>query len=435
MRIFIIIWIGQFLSLVGSRLTQFAFNVWLFQETGSVTQFGLLVLCGSLPSLLISPIAGGFVDRWSRRWTMIIADFCAGLCTLSIAWLFITGNLEIWHLYIIEALSSCFSTFQANAYAAATTLLVPKENLPRASGLTSLGRGVSKLIAPVLAGMLLPIVHIPGIIVIDFATLFFAIVPLMVVTFQELNNLDEQTGNKSFWKEVIFGWNFLTTKPGLLALLILFASNNLFTGIFNVLTTPLVLSLTSPTGLGIVLSIGSSGVVLGSLMMSIWKAQEHYIKTIFGFTLLAGLFIFLAGLRPSLSLFTVSDFCLLATYPVISGLVQVMFQKKVPPEVQGRVFGLKDPIATVGLTLGYAIAGPLDDLIFEPLMAPDSILAGNIGKIIGVGQGRGVGLLDILLGLVVVVGTIAAYQYPRLRLLEEELPDAIPDEPFATSKF
>ncbi|NEO94679.1 MAG: MFS transporter, partial [Moorea sp. SIO3G5] len=211
--------------------------------------------------------------------------------------------------------------------------------------------------------------------------------------------------------------------------------NNLFTGIFNVLTTPLVLSLTSPTGLGIVLSIGSSGVVLGSLMMSIWKAQEHYIKTIFGFTLLTGLFILLAGLRPSLSLFTVSDFCLLAIYPVISGLVQVMFQKKVPPEIQGRVFGLKDPIATVSLTLGYAIAGPLDDLIFEPLMAPDGLLAGNIGQIIGVGQGRGVGLLDIVIGLLAIVGTIAAYQYPRLRLLEEELPDAIPDQPFASSKL
>ncbi|NES90925.1 MFS transporter [Okeania sp. SIO2B9] len=427
MRIFIIIWIGQFLSLVGSRLTQFAFNVWLFQETGSVTQFGLLVLCGSLPSLLISPIAGGFVDRWSRRWTMVIADFCAGLCTLSIAWLFITGNLEIWHLYIIEALSACFSTFQANAYAAATTLLVPKENLPRASGLTSLGRGVSKLIAPVLAGILLPIVHIPGIIVIDFATLFFAIVPLMLVKFQELSNLYEETLDKSFLKEVIYGWNCLIAKPGLLGLLIFFATYNLFIGLFNVLTTPLVLSLTSPTGLGIVLSIGSSGVVLSSLMMSIWKAQNYYIQTIFGFTLIAGFFMILAGLRPSLSLFTVSDFCLLATYPVVNGLVQVMFQKKVPPEAQGRVFGLKAPIVSVSLTLGYAIAGPLDDFIFEPLMTPDGLLAGNIGKIIGVGQGRGVGLLDIVIGLLAIVGTIAAYQYPRLRLLEEELPDAIPD--------
>ncbi|NET44464.1 MFS transporter [Okeania sp. SIO2B3] len=427
MRIFIIIWIGQFLSLVGSRLTEFAFNVWLFQETGSVTQFGLLVLCGNLPSLLISPIAGGFVDRWSRRWTMIIADFCAGLCTLSIAWLFITGNLEIWHLYIIEALSACFSTFQANAYAAATTLLVPKENLSRTSGLTSLGRGVSKLITPVLAGILLPIIHIPGIIVIDFATLFFAIVPLMLVKFQELNNPDEETLDKSFLKEIIYGWNCLITKPGLLGLLIFFATYNLFIGIFNVLTTPLVLSLTSPTGLGIVLSIGSCGLVLGSLMMSIWKAQEHYIKIIFAFTLLGGLFIFLAGLQPSLFLFTVSYFCLLGTYPVINALVQVMFQKKVPPEAQGRVFGLKAPIVSVSLTLGYAIAGPLDDLIFEPLMTPDSLLAGNIGKIIGVGQGRGVGLLDIVIGLLAIVGTIAAYQYPRLRLLEEELPDAIPD--------
>ncbi|NMF67485.1 MFS transporter, partial [Brasilonema octagenarum] len=88
MSVFILIWIGQVLSLVGSRMTSFALSIWIYQHTNSNTQFTLLILSTTLPAIIISPIAGVFVDRWSRRWIMMISDFCAGLCTLTIAWLF-----------------------------------------------------------------------------------------------------------------------------------------------------------------------------------------------------------------------------------------------------------------------------------------------------------------------------------------------------------
>lgn len=427
MKVFIFIWIGQFLSLIGSRLTGFGLNVWIYQETGSVTLFGLLVFFNGLTSLITSPITGVFVDRWNRRWTMIIADLCSGLCTLAIAGLLVTGKLEIWHLYVNAILSGCFDSCQSNAYMAATTLLVPKKYLARAGGLGGIGRAISKLISPILAGVLLGIIGLPGIMAIDFATLFFAFVPLLLISFPEPHLKSEDIGEISFFKEAVEGWNYLIAKPGLLGLLLFLATRNVFVGAFNVLTVPLVLSLTSPVGLGIILSIGSSGLAVGSLIMSFWKERENQINILFGCSLLTGVFIFLAGLRPSLYLFTVSDFCFFLTCPVVGGLVQVIFQTKVPPELQGRVFGLKVPIASMGLTLGYAIAGPLDDKIFEPLMLPESFLAGNIGQIIGVGAGRGIGLLDITIGGVLILTVAMAYQYPRLRRLEDELPDAIPD--------
>ena len=138
MKVFIFIWTGQFLSLIGTRLTTFGLNVWIYQETGSVTVFGLLVFFNSLTGVITSPITGVFVDRWNRRWTMIIADLCSGLCTLAIAGLLITGKLEIWYLYLNAILSGCFDSCQSNAYLAATTVLVPKKYLARASGLTSI---------------------------------------------------------------------------------------------------------------------------------------------------------------------------------------------------------------------------------------------------------------------------------------------------------
>ncbi|MEA5472296.1 MFS transporter [Spirulina sp. 06S082] len=429
MKTFIFIWLGQFLSLIGSRLTSFGLSVWLYEYTGSVTQFGLLVLCRSTAGLVFSPIAGVFVDRWDRRWTMIIADFCSGLCTLGIAVLLIVGKLEIWHLYLNAILSAGFNSCQSSAYSAATTVLVPKEYLARASGLGSIAGAVSKFISPVLAGALLVTIGLPGIIAIDFATLFFALVPLLLIRFPELhsNAKMEDSKKSSFFQEAADGWNYLVIRPGLLGLLFFLATKNIFAGAFSVLTMPLILSLTSPVGLGLILSLSSLGLVVGSLIMSFWKERENQINILFAFTLLTGISIFVAGLRPSLYLFTISNFFFFMTFPIIGGLVQVTLQKKVPLELQGRVFSLKVPIASIGLTLGYAIAGPLDDNIFEPLMAQGGPLAENIGHIIGVGTGRGIGLLDIIMGAILILIAAIAYQYPRLRLLDEEIPDAIPD--------
>lgn len=422
MKVFIFIWLGQFISLLGSRLTSFGLNVWIYEQTQSTTDFGLLVICSSLTGLIASPVIGIFVDQWSRRWTMIVCDLCEALCTLCIAWLFLTEQIEIWHLYLNAIISSCFNSCQSTAYLAGTTLLVPQEYLIRASGLTSISRSISKLVSSTLAGILLVIVKLEGLFLIDFVTFFFGVIPLLLVKFPEVeeraDTTSKETPEKSLFEETTYGWHYLTTKPGLLGLLLFFAITNIFVGSFNVLATPLLLSLGSPIVLGIVLSIASSGSLVGGLLVSIWKEPENSIKTLFNFRLLAGLFILIAGLRPSLYLFAISLFGLYFTVPVVISLVQVIFQKKVPPEVQGRVFSLKEGIGTIGLTLGYAIAGPLDDLVFEPLMAPNGLLANNIGQIIGIGKGRGIALFDIVMGLLLILGTIAAYQYPRLQKVD-----------------
>jgi len=422
-RVFFLVWIGQCVSLIGSRLTAFGLNLWIYQQTGSVTNFGLLILCSSVPGLLLSPVTGVFVDRWSRRWTMIVADSCVGLCTLTVAWLFATDHLSIWTLYGITALSSCFEAFQSTAYLSATTLLVPKDQLIRASGLTRLGGAVAKIIAPFVAGILLEVIHLEGIILIDFATLIVALVPLVLLRFPEIGDDGELTQPQPFFEAVVYGWQYLITRPGLLGLMIFLAASNVVIGAFSVLSTPLILTLTSPTGLGTVLSISSCGLVVGSLLMGIWKSQAHQIKTLFGCMVAAGLFIVVSGLRPSVYLFTIADFFLCMMFPIITGLVQVIFQKKVAPEVQGRVFSLQEPLATAGITLGYAIAGPLDELVFEPLMTSDGLLANTFVQMIGLGPGRGIALLDIVMGGLLVIATLCVYQYPRLRQLEDELPD------------
>jgi DHA3 family macrolide efflux protein-like MFS transporter len=114
--------------------------------------------------------------------------------------------------------------------------------------------------------------------------------------------------------------------------------------------------------------------------------------------------------------------------PVVNGCTQVIFQDKVALHMQGRVFALKGAIAGAAFPLAYAIAGPLADYVFEPLMAASGPLAGSLGELMGVGPGSGIRLMFIILGALTMTVTFAAYQNSRFCYLEDEVPDATPDE-------
>ncbi|MGD8814610.1 MAG: MFS transporter, partial [Anaerolineales bacterium] len=165
---FSIVWLGQCVSVIGSGLTSFALGVWIFERTGSVTQFALIGLFAALPRVLLSPLAGALVDRWDRRRAMILSDTGAGLSTLLLVLLLFSNRLEIWHIYLIVGTSAAFSTIQWPAYTAATTLLVAKKNLGRANGMVQFGLAASEILAPALAGVLILTVQLEGVILIDF---------------------------------------------------------------------------------------------------------------------------------------------------------------------------------------------------------------------------------------------------------------------------
>jgi len=286
-RTFLIIWFGQLISLTGSGLTGFALGVWVFQKSGSATQFALISLFTALPGIVFSPIAGALVDRWDRRWAMILSDTGAGISTFIVALLFMANWLEVWHIYLLMAISSTFSAFQWPAYSAATTMLVPQEKLGKASGMVQMGQAVAQILSPVLAGALMGVVHITGVILIDFATFLFAVSTLLFVQIPAPRVTEEgEEGKGSLWKEAAFGWKYITKRHGLLALLLMFAVTNLVTGIVGVLFTPLVLSFTTPAMLGIILSIGGTGFLAGSLTMSVWGGPKTRVNGIYSFMLL-----------------------------------------------------------------------------------------------------------------------------------------------------
>lgn len=429
MKTFLIIWVGQIISFIGSDLTGFALGVWVYQNTGSVTKFSLIVLCAELPGIILSPLVGAVVDRHDRRMLMIISNAGAGLSTLAIALLYMQGWLHLWHICILTAAISTFASLLRPAFSASVSLLVPKRHLGRAAGMVQTGQATAQIISPLLAGFLILAIQVHGVLLIDCVTYIPALLTVLWVSIPSpAQNADSTQAKRSLLSDAAYGWKYIIARRGIFALLLFFAATNFAVTMSNILITPLVLSFTNTVVYGTVLSVTGAGVFAGGLLMSIWGGPKHRIYGVFLYGVVQGFALIFQGLRPNAVLIGASLFCAAFTAPVVNGSFIPILQSKTAPEVQGRVFAAVRLTSWWSVPIAYVLAGPLSDKVFEPLLKADGALASTVGRVTGVGPGRGIGLLLLLLGVFALIVTVKAYFYPRLRNIEAELPDAIADD-------
>jgi len=431
MRSFVTIWLGQVISILGSGLTGFALGVWIYDQTGQATPFALTALFSSLPQVLLSPVAGSVADRFNRRRIMVLADTGAAVVTLLAASLIFSESLQIWHIYLLALFGAIFSAFQRPAYMASTTMLVPKKDLARSSGMMQMGQAISSILTPVIVGALYGFIGLKGIIMVDAVTYLFAIGALMLVHIPQPKAVTDETKEekKSIWSDALFGWNYLRARPGLFGLLWYFAMVNFFLNVSGVMMGPLVLSFGTPTELGIVQTVFGISMLIGSLIMSAWGGPQRRVRWLFGMIALAISGMLVSGLQQSLSFIASGAFILMFFVPIASSLSQAIFQTKVAPDVQGRVFAIRGMISQSIMPIAFLISGPLADGLFNPLLVEGGALTNTfVADILGVGPARGIGLMFVLSTLFGWVATLVAYANPRIRLVEDELPDAIPDE-------
>lgn len=427
MRTFFIIWLGQAISLIGSSLTNFGLGVWIYQQTGQATPFALTALASTLPGILLSPFAGALVDRWDRRRVMILTDTGAALVTLVVLALLLSGKLVVWQIYILALVGSALSAFQEPAYMASITVLVPKEQFARASGLVQTGQAIGQLIAPVLGGALVVSIGLQGVIIIDLTTFLFAVGALLFIHIPRPEQSAEgAAASGTLLHEAAQGWHYIRARAGLLGILISFAAFNFLANIAAVTMAPLVLSFAQADVLGLVQSAGGAGMLIGSIVMSSWGGTERRIYTVYGALIVSSAGLFIAGLRPSGWVVGLGLFILLGGIPFVSAASQAIWQAKVPPDLQGRVFATRSVVSRSAMPIAYLLAGPLADQVFEPLLMEGGALASTIGTVLGTGPGRGMGLMFVTMGALCLLVTSMSVLHPRIRRVELEIPDYAP---------
>lgn len=421
MRIFIIILLGQLVSTIGSSMTAFAIEIWVWEQTQQATTLTLWSFFTLLPSIFIFPIAGIIVDRWSRKYLMIVGDTVTVLTTIAFLLLYTSANLQIWQLYLIGAIAGAFQQVQELAYSASITLMVPQQQYVRVSGLRALSGRFSQIIAPPLAGFLYYLIGVAGIAVIDIVTFGVAIATVLFVTIpQPSHNVKSSSVPRTQWQELQFGIRYIFRDRSLLALLVI---NMLFWlphDIGDSLYAPLILSRTQNDALilGSTAVAAGLGGVAGALLISTWGGPRQRINGVLRGMMGAGISKIVFGLGRGAQVWLPAQFCSSVNFPILSSCDTAIWMTKVEPAIQGKVFAAQSLALQIVSAIAVLLAGPLADKIFEPMMQSEHFIVHHLEPIFGTSAGSGIAFLYMLCAVCMFLAGCVGYAVPILRKLD-----------------
>ena len=367
-RTFFPVWVGQAFSLLGSELVQFSLIWYLTEKTGSASVLAAASFVALLPRVFLSPISGALVDRWNRQKVMIYADALIAVATMILAGIFWLEYIQVWHIYVILFIRALGSGFHWPAMQASTSLMVPKDQLAKISGMNQTLRGAMGIVAPLLAALMLEMFPIYGILSIDVITAIIAISPLLFVSIPQVNHtVEKKAGLSHIWDDIKVGFKLLVGWRGLLYLTLAatFLNFLLYPGFTF---TPLLITDHFGKGvieLSMIESAFSMGMIIGGLVLSTWGGFKRNIYTIL--TGIIGLAVGtgLIALAPSnhfmLAVFGMS----LAGFmnPIANGPIFAIMQTYVEPEMQGRVFSLLESMVSAMMPISMVVAAPIAEWV------------------------------------------------------------------------
>jgi DHA3 family macrolide efflux protein-like MFS transporter len=424
---FTIVWLGQLISVLASNMSGFALSIWMFEKTGSAIAMTAMQVSFILPFMIITPFAGALVDRHNRKLMMMVSDLTAVLATISILLFQAFGQLQFWHLYVANVLFGLGYAFQWPAYSAAISTMVPKEKYGRANGMMSLIDSGPAVFSPLLAGALLPFLGLKGILGIDVLTFFLAIGALAFVHIpQPEKTVEGQAGKGNILKEAAYGFKYIFERKSLRVYLTVIVALNLGSGFSDGITAPMILSRTDQNTLifGAIQTAGAVGGVVGGLIMTAWGGFKKRTLTMLAFWpifAIAGHILF--GISRWSVLWIASSLVAAMTFPITNGAAQAIWQAKVAPDVQGRVFSARRFIAWFTTPIMPLVAGSLADLVTEPAMRAQTPFSQAAAWLVGNGPGSGMGLQFILSGILFITVVLIAFLTPAFRNMETIMPD------------
>lgn len=423
MKTFLIIWFGQLISRIGTSMTRFALLIWAYKQTGSATSVAMLGFAAFLPMILISPFAGVWIDRLDRRKVLIFSDLGAGLMTIVMLGLVATNDLQLWHLYLAEALAGAFEAFQIPAYTAVMSTLLPTEQYSRANGLRSLADFGSQILAPALGGLCLTLMGLSGVMTVDVLTFLVAIGMLLLVRIPPVADAAPASEQAAFRRDLRVGFHTIWSHKGLVTLVGISTLIHFFAALTWMSIMPaMILARTGHNELALASVQSAVGVagVLGGVVMSVWGGPRRKID---GF-LLGVAFSFLLGDIPlaigrSLPVWIVAAGMGAFFIPILGSSRETIWQTKIPQAMQGRVFSVRQMLVNAFMPAGYLLGGVLADQVMEPAMAANGSLAPVFGWLVGTGPGSGMALMFIGSSVLAIAVCLLAYLFPAVRHVED----------------
>ena len=276
---FILLWATQTLSRLGSSLTPFALILWAYDKTGSALSTALLTVSSYVPYIILSLPVGTLTDRMNKKRLMLLSDTAAALCTLTILFVWLSGNLELWHLYLVNAITGTAQTFQQPASEVATTLVTPEDKYQKAGSLNALAYSVINMASPVIATALYSVGGLTLVIIVDLSTftvaflslLFFVRIPEMQKKKYEDNHIMMDL------KEAL---GFLRANMGILQVILFLAAINFIASIYNATLPAMILSFESESVLAAVQSTAGIAMIIGSAIAAMLPTPKSRVRMI-----------------------------------------------------------------------------------------------------------------------------------------------------------
>lgn len=418
---YIVLWLSQCVSQLGSSMTSFALVLWAYEQSRSALSVSLMSFCDYVPYILVSLFVGAFVDSHRKKSIMLVADTIAAMGSLSVLLLLVTGHLSIWNIYLINVVMGVTTAFQQPASAVAVGNLVPKEKLSNVSGMNSFSSNLIMVVRPMLAAALYGLGGLPLLLLIDLLSFAFAFCILLF--FIRIPDQPEKRKRTSPFAGTAEGFAFLKKERGLLYIMLTMALVNFFSRLtYENILSPMVLARSgnSSMALGVVNACMGIGGILGGVIVSFKKESRNKVGLIY---ISAALSFLLGDITMALgrNTFWWSFAGIAASLPIpfIMAGENTILYRKVPTDVQGRVFAVRNAVQYSTIPIGILLGGVLADYVFEPFMGSGKGLAALLGKLVGVGTGSGMAVMFLCTGVCGFLVSTISYRNREIRKLND----------------
>ena len=424
LQAFLMLWITQSFSQLGSSMTSFALVLYLYEKSGSALSTAMLSVCSYAPYILLSMFAGALSDSWNKKRTMLVCDSLAAISTIVVFVLLQTNQLQIWHLYGLNVINGMMNTVQQPASEVAVSLITPRRFYQKVSGLKSFSNALNTMLTPIIATALYAFAGMQAIILVDVSTFLFAFIILWSFIKIPQQDAASKAEKESVLRATGEGIRYLKQNRGILNLILFLSAINLTASAYNAALPAMLLSRAGggATALGWVTMVTGFATLVGSIVASAIRAPKSRVKVIYWsllFSMSAENFMLAFG--KSIPVWCIGAILGWIAIPLMGTNLGAILRLHIPIEMQGRVYATRNTLQFCTIPVGYLLGGFLVDKVFEPFVsehATNDLLIFLFGS----GKGSGAAFLFAVMGVIGVTTCLVFGKNRAIWDLEQKEP-------------